>query len=66
MSLTPTQRQYFTLRAQGFTVDEVAARMGIGSQTASNLGARGRRVLRVRSDIQAFVVLGWLRPREAG
>lgn len=57
MNLTPTQRRYFTLRAQGFTVDEVAARM--------NLGARGRRVLRVRSDIQAFVVLGWLRPREA-
>jgi len=48
--------------ATGCTLKEVAIQEGIHYQTAKNHLVNIYRKLKVNSAVEAFVVLGWLRP----
>ena len=63
--LTPAQLEALNYRAHGMTVDEVASALHVGSQAIKNRCWLALRRLGVEGLVDAFLVLGWLRPPAA-
>ena len=59
-SLTPHERDWLRYAAMGYTVDNIAYRMGLSFYTARDLGQRVREKLGVHSTIEALRAVGWL------
>jgi DNA-binding NarL/FixJ family response regulator len=61
-----TKREWEVLAelANGLTVPEVAAKLGIHTQTVKNLASSAYKRLKVKGRYAAFLELGWLTPPE--
>jgi DNA-binding CsgD family transcriptional regulator len=61
---TPRQREALLWMAHGCTVDETAHQMGITRATAKNTLYEAYLRIGANGLIDAFLILGWLRPPE--